>query len=349
MKNNPRIFSILALVIVFALLFPTSAVQAAPITDGRTIFGESYTLENGEILDGDLNVFGGVVNIMEQGIVTGNLLVVGGVVTVDGTVEGNLTAVGGTITLTENAYIQGDLISPGSYINLSEGATILGDTIQDWVFPDTNIEIPNVTPPQVVQSPARGIISTFTLIAREVGQLLVMVALGALLMLILPKPTEVMTQSLVAKPWTMLAFGALTAFVLASGSIILALTICLIPVVILCCVAFVIALLVGWLALGYELGKLMASGIFKTTWHPVLTAVLGNLALYLLARGLWMIPCLGWTLVILTALFGLGTAVVTLLGTNPYPRTAQPVGTEQEILTFEAPSEPDTDQPQDED
>jgi hypothetical protein len=349
MKNNPRIFSILALVILFALLFPTSAVQAAPIEDGRTIFGESYTLENGEILDGDLNVFGGVVNIMEEGIVTGNLLVVGGVVTVDGTVEGNLTAVGGTVTLTENAYIQGDLISPGSYVNVSDDATILGDTIQDLVFPDTNIEIPNVTPPQVSQSPALGIMSTFTYIAREVGRLLVMVALGALLMLILPKPTEVMTQSLIAKPWTMLAFGALTAFVLAFGGIVLALTICLIPVVILCCVAFVIALLVGWLAMGYELGKQIASGIFHTTWHPVLTAVLGNLVLYLLARALWMIPCLGWTLVILAALFGLGTAVVTLLGTNPYPRTAQPAGTEQEILTFDANAEPDADQTQDED
>jgi len=348
MKNSPKILHILALVIVFALIIPAPTVQAAPIEDGRTIFGESYTLENGEIIDGDLNVLGGVVNIMEEAIVTGNLLVVGGVVTVDGTIQGNLTAVGGTVTLTENAYIQGDLVSPGSYVNISDSATILGDTIQDWTLPDTNIEIPEVNPPQVVQSPSYGIMSTLTSIARELGQLLAMAALGALLMLILPKSTDVMTQALIARPWTMLAFGALTALVLAIGGVVLSLTICLIPVVILCGVAFAIALLVGWLALGYELGKRMASSIFKTSWHPVLTAVLGNLVLYLLARGLWMIPCLGWTLVVLAALFGLGTAVVTLLGTNPYPRTDQPASVEQEVLTFDKPTETDADQDQDE-
>lgn len=348
MKNNPKILPILTLVLFFALLFPTPTVQAAPVEDGRTIFGESYTLENGEILDGDLNVLGGVVNIMEEATVTGNLLVVGGVVTVDGTIQGNLTAVGGTVSLTENAYIQGDLISPGSYVDISDSAIILGETIHDKILPNTNIEIPEITPPQVVQSPSFGIMSTLTRIAREIGQLLAMVALGALLMLILPKSADVMTQALIARPWTMLAFGALTALVLAIGGVILSLTICLIPVVVLCGLAFALALLVGWLALGYELGKQMASSIFNTTWHPVLTGVLGNLVLYVLARGLWMIPCLGWSLVVLAALFGLGMAVVTLLGTNPYPRIDQADSSGQKILVFDTPSESDTDQSQEE-
>ncbi len=334
--------------IILALLVPAPVVQAAPIEDGRTIFGESYTLKGGETLNGDLNVFGGVVNVMEGAIVTDNILVVGGVVTVDGTVQGNVTAVGGTVTLSDNAYIQGDLVSPGSYVNVSESATILGDIIHDWTFPNTDIEIPNVPAPQVVQSQGSGLISAFTRIAREIGQLLAIVALGALLLLILPKSADVMTQALIAQPWTMLGFGALTAVVMAIGGVILSLTICLIPVVALSGLAFAIALLVGWLALGYELGKRMASSIFKTTWHPVLTAVLGNLVLYLLARLLWIIPCLGWTLVILTALFGLGMAIVTLLGTNPYPRTTQTSRNEQEVLTFEKPVEPETDQNQEE-
>lgn len=348
MKKFQKVLQILTLVIILALLIPAPAVQAAPVEDGRTIFGESYTLEDGEILNGDLNVFGGVVNIMEGAIVTGNILVVGGVVTVDGTVQGNVTAVGGTVTLSENAYIQGDLVSPGSYVNVSESATILGDIIHDWTLPNTDIEIPNVPAPQVVQTPGSGVISAFTRIAREIGQLLAIVALGALLLLILPKSADVMTQALIAQPWTMLGFGALTAVVMAIGGVILSLTICLIPVVALSGLAFAIALLVGWLSLGYELGKRMASSIFKTTWHPVLTAVLGNLALYLLARFLWIIPCLGWTLVILTALFGLGMAVVTLVGTNPYPRITHASRNEQEVLTFEKSVEPETDQDQEE-
>lgn len=347
MKKCHKILSVLAILLIAALIFPTTAL-AAPPEDGRTIFGESYTLNSGETLNGDLKVFGGVVEIMEGATVTGNLLVVGGVVTVDGTVQGDLTAVGGTVSLTSNALIQGDLVSPGSYVNTDEGATIQGDIIQGWAIPETDIEIPNVTPPQVVQTPSLGIVSAFTRIAREVGQLLAIVALGALLLLILPKPVEVMTESLRAKPWTMLGFGALTALVLVIGSVILALTICLIPVVVLAALAFGLALLAGWLTLGYEIGKQMADSIFKTTWHPVLTAVIGNLVLYILARGLWMIPCLGWTIVVLAALFGLGMAVVTLFGTNPYPRTAAPEKVEQEILTFEDDVDDTSAQEQDE-
>jgi hypothetical protein len=75
----------------------------------------------------------------------------------------------------------------------------------------------------------------------------------------------------------------------------------------------------------------------------VLTAVIGNLTLYILARGLWMIPCLGWTIVVLVALFGLGMTVVTLFGTNPYPRTAAPAKPEQEILTFDEDNTDDQD------
>ena len=343
MTKTYKILSILSLVLIAAFLFPTT-VQAAPPEDGRTIFGESYTLNSGEILDGDLNVFGGVVEIMDGAIVTGDMLVVGGVVTVDGTIQGDLTAVGGTVSLTSHALIQGDLISPGSYVTMDEGASILGDTIQDWTIPDTNIEIPAVPRAQVVPTQTQGIFSVFISLAREAGLLLAIVALGALLLLILPKSVDVMTQSLQARPWTMLGFGALTALVMAIGGIILSLTICLIPVVALTGVAFVIAILVGWLTLGYEVGKFMATSIFKTTWHPVLTAVLGNLVLYLLARGMWMIPCLGWTVVILVALFGLGTTVVTLFGTNPYPRTEAPAKMEQEVLTFD---ENEAEDPQD--
>lgn len=348
MKKFQKVLHVLALVLIFTLLIPAQTALAAPDEDGRTIFGETYTLNDGEILNGDLNVFGGVVNVNEGAIVTGDVLVVGGVVTLDGKVQGSLTAVGGTVTLTENAHIQGDLVSPGSYVNVSDGAVIDGDIIQGFTLPNSEIEIPDVTAPQIVQTTSYGIMSTLTRIAREIGQLLAIVALGALLMLILPKSAEVMSQALSVKPWTMLGIGALTAAVMAIGGVILTLTICLIPVVVLSALAFAMALLVGWLALGYELGKRMASSIFKTNWHPVLTAVIGNLTLYLLARGLWMIPCLGWTIVILAALFGLGMAVVTLFGTNPYPRPEQPAGDGQEILTFENSGEPETDQNQEE-
>ncbi len=333
MKRVNKLIYILAFVLVGALIFPTN-VQAAPIEGGRTIFGESFTLNSGEILDGDLNVFGGVVDIQSGAVVIGNMFVLGGVVTVDGTIEGDLTAIGGSISLGSNAVIEGDLTSPASYINQSQGATIEGDTIQGWDIPWTNMNIPEINAPQVINTPSFRILPTFTSIARGIGELLVLVALGALMLLIMPRPSEIMTDALIAKPWHILGYGALTALVMLVGGVMLALTICLIPIVVLVGLVFGLAVLAGWLALGYELGKRMASGIFKTSWHPVLAAVLGNLVLYLLARGLGLIPCLGGFLVFIASLFGLGMVIVTLFGTKSYPRV-ELAESEQEVLNAE--------------
>ncbi len=333
MKRVNKLIYILAFVLVGALIFPTN-VHAAPIEGGRTIFGESFTLNSGEILDGDLNVFGGVVDIQSGAVVIGNMFVLGGVVTVDGTIEGDLTAIGGSISLGSNAVIEGNLTSPASYINQSQGATIEGDTIQGWDIPWTNMNIPEINAPQVINTPSFRILPTFTSIARGIGELLVLVALGALMLLIMPRPSEIMTDALIAKPWHILGYGALTALVMLVGGVMLALTICLIPIVVLVGLVFGLAVLAGWLALGYELGKRMASGIFKTSWHPVLAAVLGNLVLYLLARGLGLIPCLGGFLVFIASLFGLGMVIVTLFGTKSYPRV-ELAESEQEVLNAE--------------
>jgi hypothetical protein len=344
MKKIKRFSLILAVVMAIALIFPTT-VSAESLDDGRTIFGESFTLNSGEILDGDLNVFGGVVEIQSGAIVKGNVFVLGGVVTIDGTIEGDMTVIGGTVTLEENTVIKGNLTSPASYVNRMPGAEVEGNTVEGVQVPGLDIEIPNISEPQIVQQPIVQIMPTITGIARTIGMLLVMVSLGALMLLIIPKSVDVMTSALIARPWHVLAFGALTALVLVVGGVILTLTICLIPVVVLVGLAVGLAVLAGWLAMGYELGKRIASGIFRAEWHPVLAAALGNLVLYLLARSLSLIPCLGSFLVLIAALFGLGMAVVTLFGTRPYPQIGSADENGQEVLTIQA--EPVANDPND--
>lgn len=317
-KNN----KLLLLIIITGLLcfaFPTPVSADAP-ADGQTIFGETYTLDSGEILNGDLTVFGGVITIETDAVVNGDVLIFGSVATINGTITGNLSIFGGTLTLKANTVIEGDLSSTASYIEQAPGAVIEGDFIQGVNIPWTEINLSNITTPQITTSTPVMVTSALTKIAKFIGLFFAVVALGALLVLITPKSTEVMTQALMAKPWEILGYGALTMAAMLVGGILLSLTICLIPVVVLVGLAFLLALLVGWLALGIQLGKLIETGIFKAEWHPVLTAALGNAVLYLLARGLTIIPCLGGVLVFMAALFGLGMAIVTLFGTNPYPR-----------------------------
>ncbi|HAF48037.1 MAG TPA: hypothetical protein DCL08_02215 [Anaerolineaceae bacterium] len=333
MKKIQKLFLILltTLIIFFAL---PNQVFAAPLEDDRTIFGENYTLESGRILDGDLNVIGGVVEIEKDAQVNGNVNVIGGLVTIDGIILGDLTVVGGTVYLNENAVIKGNLVSPASYINRDPGATVEGDQIQNWRIPWTGFNIPEFNPRGDFIRPETQIITAATRIGRGIAFSLILTALGALLLLMMPKSTQVMTSALESQPWVMLGYGALTAFVMLIGGIILSITICLIPVVILAGMAVALAVLVGWLTLGYELGKKISESLFKATWHPVLSAAIGNFLLYLIAAGLDLIPCLGGFLVLIAALFGLGTTVVTLFGTNTYPRGSG-IENEEKILLFE--------------
>ncbi len=321
--------SLIVLLLAFAYPHP---VSAAPLDDDQVIFGETYILENGRILDGSLILIGGVVDIQSGAAISGDLFALGSAGTIDGTIEGDLITIGGTITLEQNAVIQGDLISPTSLINQEEGVTIGGDQYQGWNLPLSELNFPSGILPEINTTSGGHVLSIVNQISEEVALTLVLVALAALMLLMIPKPTAVMTDALSAKPWHMLGYGALTALVMLVGGIILTITICMIPVVLLAGLSFGLAMLAGWLALGYELGKRIAATIFKTTWHPVLSAALGNLTLYLIAKSLQFIPCIGGFLVFVAALFGLGMTVVTLFGTNPYPREEVAEESKQIIL-----------------
>ncbi len=332
MNKFKKFFFAITIVLTVALVFPYQ-VFAAPMEDDRIILGETYTLESGRTLNGNLIVLGGIVNIEEDAMVDGNIVVIGGLVTIDGTVTGNMVAIGGTVNLEENALIQGDLISPTSYVDIASGAVVQGDQIETWDFPWGDFNIPeriNTVP----VSPQIRLLSAANRVGRWIAFTLIMTGLGALLLLIMPKSVDVMTTALEKQPWLMLAFGALTAFVMLFGGLILSITICLIPIVILISLAFALAALVGWLTLGYELGKKISQSLFKTTWHPVLAAAVGNILLYLIASGLDLIPCLGGLLVFVAVLFGLGMVVVTLFGTNPYPRGTN-INDEKQVVLFE--------------
>jgi len=333
MKTLKKFVLILSILLVITLALPYD-LQAAPSHNDRIIIGDTYTLESGRILDGDLNVVGGVVEVETNATVNGNVLVLGGLVTIDGTIKGNLTAIGGTVNLEQNAIIEGDLISPVSYVNIDERASILGEQIDDWILPGIGVESFMDIGPFIFRPRPINLFPVLIQLGRTLATTLVMAALGALLLLIMPKPADRMRKSLVS-PWHVLGYGALTAVVMIIFSVFLVVTICLIPVLILVGLTFALAILVGWLALGYELGERLASSIFKTRWHPVLSAALGNLLLYLVAKGVSLIPCLGGFLVFITFLFALGMTVVTLFGTYTYPRSADQDETDDQIVLFE--------------
>ena len=339
MKNFFKAALIIS-ILAITLTLLSGCGNPTPRLEDRTIIGETYTLENNRILNGNLNVIGGVVDIEETATVNGNLFVLGGLVTIDGTIKGDLTAIGGTINLSDTAILEGDLISPVSYISINQGAQILGEETNQWVFPSVGLEQFSNLQTQNYTPKTYSAISVLTQIGKYLTYTLVLFALGALLLLILPKSANRMAAAIENKPWDLIGYGTLTTVVMFSV-LFLSITICLIPFVLLVSLVYMTALLVGWLTLGYLLGKQITNGIFNKTWHPVLTGAFGNLILYLIALGVSQIPCVGWFPVFIAMLFGLGMVVATLFGTYSYPRIPCKENELEPVVLFDKPSSED--------
>jgi len=161
-------------------------------------------------------------------------------------------------------------------------------------------------------------------VAKFLIQALVLSALSILMVLLMPKPVDTVIKAIVSKPWSSVGYGFLTAFALPLVALILAVTILLAPISFLALVGFVLSILFGWLIIGFEIGNRLQT-MFKAQWHPALSAGLGTLILTLLAKGVSLIPCIGWILPFIVAIIGLGAVIVTIWGSRPYPRAGKEV------------------------
>jgi hypothetical protein len=97
----------------------------------------------------------------------------------------------------------------------------------------------------------------------------------------------------------------------------------LIPVSLLGILALIIAGVFGWIALGLEVGKRLAS-LFKMEWPLAVAAGLGTFLLSLVVNGIGFIACIGWVAPFLVTIIGLGGVILTRFGTQNYPSLGTP-------------------------
>ncbi len=335
MKNT---FKILTLTLLLALLFlPASAVYArdtsSNLLDGRVIFGDNFTLESGDTLTGDLVVFGGNVTIEEEAIVQGDMVVIGGNVTLDGTVSGSTVIVGGSTTMGETAVVKGDLVTVGGSLSRDPGSKIEGEVVTNIPAPDIQIPdvpsppgVPDVPSPPSPPSPPNIDVdfpNPFGRFLRMFGTAIAVSLLAMLASLFLQPQIERVSQAIVGQPVIAGSFGLLTGVMAPVVLVILAVTIILIPVVLLAAVVLALAWLFGLIAIGTEVGERFTRAISQT-WAPPLTAGLGTFLMMIVVGGIGMIPCIGWLVLSLVALLGIGGVVLTLFGSRSYPFVAIP-------------------------
>lgn len=329
MKSNvTRILLLLAL-----LVLPMSSVHAQSPKQDIIRFGEDYTLEEGETLNGsiavfggnieiqkdatvngDVALFGGNISIAEDSSIEGDMAMFGGNVTITGKVEGDIVIFGGQITLTSTAVVDGNIATIGGQVSQEPGAKVTGDITNN--APPT-IDTPNPTAPTPnVNVPVENPLWTF---ARAVGRAIVVSGIGMLLALFLQPQLERTASAIVRQPVTAGGFGLLTVIVVPVAAVILAITLILIPVSLV--VVFLVLPAVwafGMVALGQEVGERFTRAI-NQSWAPVLTIGFGTFLLMLIMGLVNMIPCVGWLPAFLVTLIGMGGVAMTWFGTRNPP------------------------------
>ena len=319
MKITNMVFT--GFLVFVLLLLPFQAVQARGVADGP-IFGSNYTLKSGENLSQDLVVFGGSVSIEKDATVNGAVVLFGGSLTLDGEVSKDVVVMGGAVKLGPETHIHGNLVTFGSPVSRDATAKVDGDVVNNLTSPTspTTPAIPGTTFPRIDANPMSPILNAFGVL----GQSVILALLAILITMFLPTHLRRVSETVSSQPFLAFGIGVLTLIlfivaIVALGlfSLFIITVILTIPLIFILLVVFSAACILGWLALGMEVGVRTAQ-MFRSEWPLPLSAGLGVFILNLVAQSIGFIPCIGWLLPSILGLAGLGAVTMTRFGSrNP--------------------------------
>ncbi|MEW6502406.1 MAG: polymer-forming cytoskeletal protein [Chloroflexota bacterium] len=343
------------LIITFILTLATPVVVLAqnPPPGGeqfngdQLIFGENYVLRTSQTLNGSLVVFGGNAQIENGATVNGEIVIFGGNLQVSGTVNGNISAIGSTVNLESTSYVQGDVQIIGGTVNAYAGSTVTGSI--NRLNPQTlmfNFDRFDFTPPGDTSS-LRLLTSWMRDALANLLRILAMAVLAVVVALLLPRPLRVLGNTIADQTLLSGGIGLLTMVVAPFILIVLIITILLIPVALIAMLVLAIAMLIGWIAVGFQIGERIAA-MLKTQWVEAVSAGIGTLILGLIVWLLGYLFCLGGLMSLLAASVGLGSIILTQFGTKTYPAppTMVYVPTPTPPVTPSSSSEDDPSNPQ---
>jgi hypothetical protein len=252
-------------------------------------------------IGGDLVI--GAQTSLIAGSITGNIKASTSNITISGSVGGSVEITGQEVTLASSANIKGNLTyTSTNSANIQSGATIGGKTSHQQ--------------PQQAE-PSRNLVA-FGIFGAMVGRILaflMLLVVGIILIVIIPKKMSILSSSLRGSPLSTLGWGALLLFVTPIAAIIVMLTIIGLPLgiiglalwgIALYLSEIPVALLIGWLILRYnrDIGN---RGIMIGAF------ALGLFILSLLTA----IPIIGWIIWLFAAMFGLGTLISSARRNTP--------------------------------
>lgn len=314
------------LLLLLALWAPAGKVLAAP--PFNTI------VEEGEVIDNDIIVFEGDVEIRQGAIVNGDVIVFNGNAYVAGTVNGDIVLFNGNLEAADTAVLDGDCVLLNGDANTAAEARMSCSDVENFplVIPGLLNSVQLAVPPRPDFS-VRPIMSGGLLagVAEAAGRSLMLGLLALVVASLLPGQINRAGETIRSRPLASGAVGLLTAVAVPSLAVLLLLisTILVIvcigllgfPVVFAMLLGLAAGTLFGWVTVGNLLGQRLVGSLKLKNRGLSVTAAVGTAVLTFILGLIGALPfAFGAGLLTFLALcLGLGATALTQFGTRPYP------------------------------
>jgi hypothetical protein len=268
------------------------------------------------------------ITVTEEQIVEGDVVAIGGSVTVSGEVRGDVVAIGGNVTLREGASISGDAVAIGGRIRRDAGSHLGGQDIGM-----------NFIPSSFLRTPHENSDSSFFKFGALISFGLFLLLLGWLTSVLAEKRMQICGAFFVEHPWKSLLTGLAVVLLSPAAFVLLCVTIVGIPVALLMILLGPLAHAIGFLLVASVAGRrLLHRGAQGASWGWMrslasgLGLFLGIILFGAIFRMLgnvfaafgWVLTIFGWTVVFLASTVGLGSLILSRLGTEIRPQPIIP-------------------------
>lgn len=240
---------------------------------------------------------------IEAGQKVRNVFVIGGQITISGTVDSNVVAVGGSVVLTKTAVVGGNAISLGGIV-VSHRDSQIGGTI-------TEINSSNLfeTLTAALSAEWEGWSWIFAVISLSI--FLVILVLALLIVALLPKPVRAVAEAIGENTFKVALTGLLGLVLIAPLALLLTISVVGIALIPLEVIVVVCSVLLGFIAVGQLIGKKVLKLFHRRNPSMLRETFWGLIILWLIG---W-IPYIGWMVKAVALVIGLGAALITRFGT----------------------------------
>jgi hypothetical protein len=243
---------------------------------------------------------------VEEGTKVHNVLVLGGQVTVEGTVENYVTAIGGSVVLANTAVVGGNVFCLGGIVVRGRGAEVRG-SITEINSNDISQAVTNA-----LSEEWEGWSWIFAIISMSIFLGLLIITIVTVLLL--PKPIRLISAAIMEKPFKVTAWGLGGLVLIVPLAVLLAISVVGIVLIPLEMTIVLCAVLIGFISASQLVGRKLFSVFKRNDQSMMREAVWGLIVLWLIG---W-IPYVGWMVKVCAIVLGLGAVLLTRFGTNQH-------------------------------